>query len=342
MNIKKMLSGVVLVVLIVTSLLVESIKINEVSGTELEKNAVIYEKMSIAPYRKGIFTAPVKKGYVFGGWFYTADNTEPLSDKNSEGEAYAKFVPEDVLKVYCQNSDGTNKRTAKTNVRLVTSVDTDIYEKVGFDITIYGTEVTKYNHEISHIYKKITISSGNDIISVKDNRLFSKASKYFVTLKMTNIQNSGFDIPYHVRAYWITQDGTKVYGPDKYARVRNGYDGSFSVPIRIEDANQSIAAALLSISYDNQKLVYEGYENGELFDECIARNNSGIVKILCGDDIMNKDIPASGFLGSLNFRVKDFDTEEEIFTFELAESQFCNVNEEMIDIDNVILKDISK
>ena len=45
------------------------------------------------------YTYPTKPGYVFAGWYTDADYQTPLGLDVKEGNAYAKFVSEDVLKV---------------------------------------------------------------------------------------------------------------------------------------------------------------------------------------------------------------------------------------------------
>lgn len=307
-----------------------------------ENDTVIYEKMDISSYRETIYTAPYKEGYVFGGWYKGDNDMEPIGDKVTGGEAYAKFVPEEVLQVYCQNTDGTAKRTDKTNVRLVTSVDSTMYKKIGFDIEVYGTGKTQYNFETSVVYRKIVIASGSDAISINDSRHFSKASRYYVTVRMINIPNKGFDTPFLIKPYWITQDGTKVYGVDRVARVRNGYDGSFSVPVRVDNADKKIVAGLMNVEYDYKKLRFEGYDEGELLSDCIGQDNNGVIKILVSDNEVAQDVKAQGILVILNFIVRDYDTEEEQFNFKVTTAQFCDSYERLVKLGNIKLRSVNK
>lgn len=307
-------------------------------------DTIIYEEKEISQYRESgeEYIAPRKEGYIFGGWYKEQNENVPLSDKVTSGKAYAKFVPEDVLTVLCQNSQGTDSDTDMTNVRLVTSTDSDLYQKIGFDIEIYGTKTTKYNYETSTVYKSIKIANGKDIISVSASRDFSKESKYFVTVKMINIPNAGFNTAYLVRPYWITLDGTKVYGLDRYARVRNGYDGSFSVPVRINAPEKQVAVSLLDIGYDNSELEFEGYDCGNIFDEYTSREDNGNIKILGNVKAMDKNVPADGMLVSLNFKVKNYDIIEETYSFDLNKADFCNLNESRINVGNIVLKSVKK
>lgn len=308
-------------------------------------DSIIYEKMDVSSYRKtGEYTAPQKEGYVFGGWYQENNEEKPLSDTEKTGKAYAKFVPENVLKVLCQNSANVNEQSDISNVRLVTSIDSNMYQCIGFEIEVYGTTTSKFKYETSKAYKSIKITTGKDTISVNANRDFSKESNYFVTVKMINIPNSGFDIAYQVRPYWLTLDGTKVYGIEKYARVRNGYDGSFSVPVRVDAGSESIAAALLSIDYDDTNLEFEGYDEGTLFDEYAIRENQGEIKLLSDVRQMDKNVIADGRLFSLNFRVKNYDKDEleKTYSFQLNKADFCDINERKTNIDNIVLRSVMK
>lgn len=305
---------------------------------------VLYEQKEISQFREmgDTFTAPKKEGYIFGGWYKEQNENQPLSKDVTTGKAYAKFVPEDVLSVLCQNSNGTSEKTSITNVRLVTSTDSDLYQKIGFDIEVYGIKTSKYSYETSKIYKTIKITNGNDSISVNANTNFSKASNYFVTVKMVNIPNAGFNIAYLVRPYWVTLDGTKVYGLDRFARVRNGYDGSFSVPIRIASPEKKVAASLMDVGYDNGELIFEGYDAGNIFDEYTCREKDGSIKILSNVKEMDKNVPADGMLLSLNFKVKNYDVIEELYSFQFNKLEFCNLNESRINVGSVVLKPVSK
>ena len=110
------------------------------------EDKVIYEEVgSIANYWKADNkTAPVKAGYVFGGWFKTSTanavgaeayvnggatsyyaplkstelNTDEDADCDYTGTAYAKFVPAQVLSVKAQNSAATvtNSTELRSNI----------------------------------------------------------------------------------------------------------------------------------------------------------------------------------------------------------------------------------
>ncbi len=52
----------------------------------------------ISPYRGGTgYTYPVRKGYVFAGWYEDEKFSIPIEKTVTEDPAYAKFVDEKVL-----------------------------------------------------------------------------------------------------------------------------------------------------------------------------------------------------------------------------------------------------
>ena len=94
---KKMLTGFLLVIVVVTGVFLipkfanaEDIKVGEI---------IYSSEYSMAYYWKedGTKTAPVRPGYVFGGWFKTPDETSPWTEaeliKSVPEKAYANLFP---------------------------------------------------------------------------------------------------------------------------------------------------------------------------------------------------------------------------------------------------------
>ena len=92
-----------------------------------DETGVHYVKYTdIREYRTPEKTAPVKEGFVFGGWFTGEDDSEPIGVDTNDGEAFAKFVPEDVLSVKVQTSRkiaSVTNNEEKVMLRLVSTVD---------------------------------------------------------------------------------------------------------------------------------------------------------------------------------------------------------------------------
>jgi len=86
-------------------------------------------------------------GYLFAGWYKTADNTSPIDELSDVENAtddtivYAKFIPSYLAGIACQVD--TNKNADTRNLRVVSLIDSTNYKSVGFNV--YG----RYNQDQS-------------------------------------------------------------------------------------------------------------------------------------------------------------------------------------------------
>ena len=189
----------------------------EATQKEYVKTA-LYE--DISTYRTGTKSAPTLEGYLFAGWYTDEDCTAPLSSETTEGAAYAKFVDNNVLKVKAQITANTTASSETADIRFVTTVDTLQYEKVGFEVTANGRTKT-YGSGV--VYKQLKAVSSDEVMTTyKPNEEFSPVSTYFKACTITGVPNSAFDWEWTVRPYWITSDGTTVYGETAVKRVSEG------------------------------------------------------------------------------------------------------------------------
>ena len=159
-------------------------------------------------------TYPEKSGQIFAGW-YTDEACTKAYEKNS-GVAYAKFVDENVLRCAFQITGGTTTQSQKTDMRIVTTVDSLDYREVGFNITV-GTS-SPIQMSTTTVYKRIFANGA--LLSYQPS-MFSDDSAYFLTVTLANIPNRGFQTAIQVQPYWITADGTKVVGKTSVKRVAN-------------------------------------------------------------------------------------------------------------------------
>lgn len=170
-------------------------------------------------------TAPERGGYVFAGWYYNEACTESVEQNVTTLEAgrkaYAKFVPASVLSVKAQLKLPTGitaeqiTADSKVQMRLVTTVDTLRYKKVGFKVTSNG--ITK---EFTTTTAYTSINAAGVKVEAKD---FSEASTYFITKNLGNITvGSNQDREIIVQAFWETMDGTIVYGEASTKTIRQG------------------------------------------------------------------------------------------------------------------------
>lgn len=173
--------------------------------------------------------------YIFAGWYQDAEGTEACTDISVDEYVYAKFVDANILTVKGQLSAGTTSESESTNLRFVTTVDTLDYQKVGFTITINGKTVNK---ESGTVYK--TIEAGeNGVAFGYEPTIFSQYSNYFMTFTITNIKNTAFDTPITVKPYWVTLDGTTVYGTERTLKVSDGLQGTVH-PMGIQNSTESM------------------------------------------------------------------------------------------------------
>ncbi len=173
--------------------------------------------MDIAPYRVGTYTAPVKPGYVFAGWYADAAFTVPVESGAVNGWAYAKFVDEKVLSVKYQITKGTNAESASTNLRLLTSVDGLDYSSVSFWVEV-GGRVQEYTTQT--VYSSI-LADGQAIRDAY--KVFGQNSKYFMTHSIQGVPRGAFDVEILVTPSWTTLDGTTVEGISRSIILSNGF-----------------------------------------------------------------------------------------------------------------------
>ncbi len=185
----------------------ETYNIPLISGDTTGDKAVYYCK-DIATYRGNSYYAPEEEGYLFAGWFSDLACTKPINSDVKTGSAYGKYVDEAVLSVKTQLPAETTASSASTDMRFLTTVDSLMYNSIGFKITA---------NNITHTYGSPSVY--RSVQAMKDGKQqnielteFSDNSKYFKACLIQNINMSYKDLIWTVTPYWETMDGTKVYG----------------------------------------------------------------------------------------------------------------------------------
>ena len=168
----------------------------------------------VAEYRSSTpYTYPRKEGYIFAGWYTDEACTEDTVFTGTSGQAYAKFVKDDILGVKCQIRKDTKSTDETTNLRIVTSVGSDMYAKVGFKIEFEGG--TPFYTSIDTVYKTMDGWVNGSNKSYAPYKLFSIASKYLAGCTVIDFPNEDFDKNITITARWKTLDGTTVEGSMK-------------------------------------------------------------------------------------------------------------------------------
>jgi len=319
-----------------------------VSKDTTKKDIVYLEYSDIREYRTSEKTAPkhpdnMYKDYIFAGWVKANDGTDESIGTTTSGSAFAKFVNPDVLQVKAQITKGTKEDTGKTNLRFVTTVDSEKYSEVGFEFTLNGKEKI-YAYPSTDVYEKIEVTEGRegDAVTYTPSEQFSSISKYFETITITGMVKANYDADFHIKPYWITQDGTKVYGVDRYVHVRDGYTDTISAKIDV-DSDAEISAGMCYISYDKENLTYLDTDKGSVFstENMIHDEEKGIIGFIGNTD--GTDSLARGVLTNLNF-VRNSNSTKSDFDFKTLGEQFSNSDETMLRFavdDIAVTKDLT-
>ena len=310
-----------------------------VEAEEVKDGEIIYtDEYAIGDYwSEG--KAPIKEDYVFGGWYKEiGDAYEPLTANEAEETetAYAKFVPAYVLSVKAQNEAGVTADTPKTSVRIITSLDSKDYKKIGFDIWLANKkQLLKEDNtalETTRIYKGVMVGETPKDADV----LFGTASNYVGVWELTNIAKSNYNKIIYVRPYWVTMDGTKVEGLAKYVHIEDDYKELISVPVNLleEDLASQVAAGALDVTYSNASntiLELVDVEAGRILPEMSSKYTDKTIKIV-GNTNSEIGEYRSGecIYANLRFKKPTVNTE-----FNMILGKFCDWNEQDVNIQKV-------
>lgn len=306
-----------------------------------EDDTVVYEEMTMETG-----TVPVKPGYLFGGWYN--DNAGKNAVKEGEtptGTTYAKFVPSYVLSVKAQVDAGTAAADGKlTNMRILTSVDSVDYQYVGVQVGLGNKNVTEYR--TTKTYNNLLIGSGESATKSAATEVFGTASKYFAAWKLPNIADVNDKKIVYVRPFWITMDGTKVYGLAKYVHVEDSYNNYVSIPINLMSEADTVAAGFAKMEYNSDDLEFVEVENGRVSNDEMAENHSvaGIVKIVGNEAEIGTYSAEESLFANVRFKLKNpgslYTTDEnninkrqKFFSIGISDAQFKDWDEASVNAD---------
>jgi len=253
------------------------------------------------------------KDWIFAGWYEDQACTTTVDKTTESGTYWAKFVPSEVLSAKCQVSADTTSATSTSKLRIVSTVDSLKYSQVGFDLGFKGK---KMSYSTSKVFSKIEAATDGVAYGFSPN-IFDLQSEYFITATLINIKNEDFDEGILIKPYWVTKDGTKVYGVSRYARVEDSYLGIVNVPVRLYSDNLA-ASGTATVAYDASKLEYSdtysstliagntatsGFDNGYVFKSVTVSNNvAGESGTLTVSASSNEDVKTDGMLVNLRFK----------------------------------------
>lgn len=282
-------------------------------------------------------TAPTKENYVFGGWYKKEGETfEALSvteagaiaDGSNATTAYAKFVPAYVLSVKAQNEENTVKgMTQDTSVRIITSVDSKQYRKVGFDIYLGNGAVLLTQDdgsalETSRVYKGIKIGTSTTKTATE---IFGNASQHVAVWELTDIIPENHTKIICVRPYWVTMDGTTVKGLTKYVHIEDQYNDYINVPINLL-TGEEVAAGMMNLTYD-QELEFVDFKPGRLFTEMDFNLNgeNRTIQMVGNATTVDSHATADGIYANIRFKKPTSTT-----NFDVSVEEFCDWTEKIV------------
>ncbi len=308
------------------------------------------EKFKASWKEDGTGTAPVKKGYVFGGWYhmvngsYVALDPETAKAKKeanvTEG-IYAKFVPAYVLSVKAQlNADtkSANDRK-KASIRLISSTDTLDYQRVGFTVVL-NKKKNLGILETNKAYNRLQVGDNPENTYTAD-QVFGIRSRYFSVWRLDDIIDANDSKIICVTPYWITKDGTRVEGLTKYVHVEDGYLHYISVPVNIREAEDKVAAGVLRLIYDFYNLEVVNVEYG-LFPDALMEyhddSDLGVIKFAGNTDVRDTNVDANNIYANVRFKVKDSAWYEgsdltDRLSFRVVDEDFCDWEQKEVSVD---------
>ena len=275
--------------------------------------------------------APIKEGYVFGGWYSEEQENAFITEEDiaSVTSAYAKFVPAQVLSVKAQNMAETDANTEKTYVRVMASLDSTNYQKVGFDIWLSNKKQLFKDGgplETDQIYRGLMV--GDNPVDAED--IYGGVSKYISAWQLSNVAKKNYGEIIYVRPYWITMDGTKVEGLAKYVHIEDEYLNLISVPVNLL-SGEAVAAGAINMTYDTA-LTFKGFEPGRLLPEMEYNHNSSskTIKMVGNVDEFNTLVKADGIYANIRFQEPSSNT-----NFEMTPVLFCDWSEKTVELKKV-------
>ena len=317
---------------------------------EAANTAVTYESCDMASYwSTSKKTAPVKAGYVFGGWYtksgttYTAlkeaNITTDSSGKANVSGTYAKYVPAQILSVKAQNASGVAASDGKAaSVRVISALDSTDYQKVGFKVLV-NNKNDLGTLETTKIFNGLQVE-GDSSSPYSAEAIFGAPAAYLSVWRLDNIADKNDVKILNVTPYWITMDGTKVEGLSKYVHVEDGYMGYISVPVNLCDT-KGVAAGKVTLTYPTgltlvkDKVEFDGVFQGA--ESAFYDDGNGTIKIVGNAETVDTAKTADGIFVNLRFTA-DSSTypgagKGTFLPFSVAEENFCDWSEAAVSID---------
>ncbi len=293
--------------------------------------------------------APVLPGYVFGGWYEDDQGACPLTEvtaagyeKNTGKRAYAKFVPAYVLSVKAQNKSGTRGSEEKTDIRIMTSVDSGKYQNVGITLLL-DNKIDRSPNPTQRVYTGVEVTEEGKTTVFSPTQVFGTASELIAGWRLINIAQKNYSKILYVRPYWTTMDGTRVEGLAKYVHVEDGYKNLVSVPVNLMTnplSENAIAAGALKVTCNDDRFEFydvQVVENGKIFAKLDYHADGNAVKFVGTVAGVGKVAAPDGIMASVRFRLKAGQVytcgEDSHLVFTVSEEDFRNWDEKPVTVN---------
>ena len=309
--IKKCLMGMLTIMLMLTGVCVLSTEGNKVQASETETYTTVeYTHDAIKTYKSNS-EKPMKTDgdWIFAGWFTNPSCVTTYNVDSHSANGFAKFVPADVLSVKCQVTANTDAQDKDTDLRIVSTVDNLKYKQVGFDIYIGD----KYYSYVSKNVAPIIEAKADGVEYGYSPNIFDLESSHFITVTITDIPQAAFDDEIRIKPYWITKDGTQVFGVSRYLKISDSYNYIINVPVRYY-AGVGKAAGAVSIKCPTG-LSYSEMIVGDAFAEIATTNDNGALTIKPS----GKSLIQDGVYGYLRFKLANGVTLDNLQTTNIFE-----------------------
>lgn len=147
-------------------------------------------------------------GLRFAGWFADADyqTAADLSKVESDITIYGKYVTDDYLDVHVQPSLGFG---VSRRVSVFTPVDAQNYAEVGCRVVVNGAVLEKNMYKYNGVLSKLYLRTWFGFDMLSDTLLYTTGE--FSARRGDRVT---------VQPYWVTLDGTTVYGVEQTVVVR--------------------------------------------------------------------------------------------------------------------------
>ena len=269
---------IILSILLCLALLLTTIAIPVGSYVADEQtDLVVYDASIDIKAQRQTMDAPIKTDYVFAGWYKGDETTGYVALTKSEADiadtAVAKFIHKNVLDVRCQLTKNLDSSSTETDLRMLTSVDSLQYGKVGFQIGLKGKTATVESNKVYTTVHGYTEEDG--VTAYTPSKAFGcELSQYFMSFKITEIGKETFEETFTITPFWLTKDGTKVEGQVKTFKISEQVK---DVEVSLQKTADTVLGTPLTLALESDAQIPAGDVTWTSSNTSVATVTNGVV-----------------------------------------------------------------